>query len=75
MCTEIIRPHDIIKMSKYEVWVKKPVLLPIRYADFYLVHKERFFNRQQLVEKGFKLGDLKGLVNKFNGVDLEVINP
>jgi hypothetical protein len=75
MSTEIIHPYDIIKMSKYEVWIKKPILLPIRYANFYLVHKGRFFNRQQLVENGFRLGDLPGLVTRFGGVDLPVINP
>lgn len=71
---EIITPNDIFKLTRYEVWVKKPVLLPFRFASFYLVHKERFYNRQQLIEKGYRIGDLQGLVTKFGGVDLPVIN-
>lgn len=71
---ELITPNDIIKMSKYEVWVKRFPLLSIRYAKLRLVAKDRFYNRLTLVNEGYKLGNLKDLVIKYGGVDLPVIN-
>ncbi len=68
---EIITKNDIIKMEKYEVWVRKPIFLP---NSYFLVSKERFFNRMPLIEKGYRIGDLKALVKKYNGVNLPVIN-
>lgn len=71
---ELITPNDIIKMAKYEVWVKRLPLLSLRFAKLRLVAKDRYYNRLSLVNDGYKLGDLKELVIKYGGVDLPVIN-
>lgn len=68
-----IMPGDIEQIKEHELYIRRYMDVPLRFADFILLNKNRPYDREKLINDGYYLGDLQSIINQFNGISYEFL--